>query len=114
MKRLAVMALIVAAWAVPNLAAETAAASGPRPTIRQRQRNQQKRIASGAASGQLTPRETAGLKQREAALNRTIRRDRKDGAGLTPAERRKIDRRQDRLSRDIYRQKHDNNTAAPK
>ena len=43
MKRLAVIVLIVAGWAAPNLAAAAAAAGGPRPTIRQRQREMSRR-----------------------------------------------------------------------
>ena len=75
--------------------------------IRKRQENQQDRIAHGVASGQLTPRETARLENREANLNRTIAKDRASGGHLSPAERRQINRRQNRLSRDIARQKHD-------
>jgi hypothetical protein len=75
--------------------------------IKQRQENQQDRIAQGVASGELTPRETARLERREANLNRTIARDRKTGGGLSPQERRRITRRQNSVSRDIRRQKHD-------
>ncbi len=78
-----------------------------KPTIRQRQKNQQKRIGEGVESGQLTPKETAKIEHQEAALNKEIRHDRKDGGGLTPKERRKINRQQDELSKEIYREKHD-------
>jgi len=77
-------------------------------TIRQRQRDQQWRIAGGIRSGELTPQETAKLERKEARLNREIRRDRTDGGGLTPQERHKITRQQNQLSRQIYREKHDN------
>jgi hypothetical protein len=76
-------------------------------TIRQRQENQQQRIGQGVGNGSLTAGETARLERQEAALNREIRRDRKDGGGLSRAERRKINRQQNRMSRKIYRQKHD-------
>lgn len=90
-------------------AGSAAAQSGDvQPTIRHRQRAQQRRIAQGIRSGQLTPGETAKLERREAALNREIRRDRRDGGGLSARERAKIDRQQNRLSRQIYREKHDN------
>ena len=75
--------------------------------IRKRQENQQDRIAQGVGSGQLTPRETARLENREANLNRTIRKDRATGGHLSAAERRQINRRQNRLSRDIAVQKRD-------
>jgi hypothetical protein len=77
-------------------------------TIHQRKENQQKRIAQGVKSGQLTPRETARLEHREARLNRETRRDRAaNGGKLTPAEKARVNRQQNRLSRDIYHQKHD-------
>lgn len=84
-----------------------------RATIRQRQINQQRRIAQGIHSGELTAREAARLERKEARLNREIRRDRADGGALTLKERRKIGRQQDRLSRQIYREKHDNQQARP-
>jgi hypothetical protein len=80
---------------------------GKKPTIRQRQRTQQKRVGQGIASGQLTAREGARLERKEARLTRQIARDRASGGKLTAGERRSINRRQNRLSRQIYRQKHD-------
>jgi hypothetical protein len=64
----------------------------------------------GIRSGQLTPKETAKLENKEAALNKEIRRDRKDGGELTVAERRKINRRQNRVTREIYQERHDGQT----
>lgn len=76
--------------------------------IRKRAENQQDRIAQGIKSGQLTPREAAGLERKEARLNREVRDMRQDNGGkLTPKERARINRQQNRLSRDIYREKHD-------
>ena len=75
--------------------------------IEKRKENQQDRIAQGVASGELTPKATARLETKEAALNKEIRRDRRDGGKLTRAERRKINRQQNALSRRIARQKHD-------
>ena len=75
--------------------------------IQERKENQQERIAQGVASGELTAAETARLEAREARLNRKIRKDRRDGAGLTAKERRQINRRQNQISRDIARQRHD-------
>ena len=76
------------------------------PIARHQARNQA-RINHGYRTGQLTRPEAARLQARDNAIQRTIRRDARDGRGLTFAERRKIDRRQDALSRDIARQKHD-------
>jgi hypothetical protein len=98
-----------AAWLVSALAAllsaRGAAADG---RIQTRRENQQKRIASGISSGQLTPRETGRLERREARLDSEIR-DMREGHGgsLTPRDRRIVDRQQNRLSRQIYRHKHD-------
>ena len=83
-------------------------------TIRQRQRNQQKRIGEGVEKGQLTPRETEKLEKQEGNLNKEIRHDRKTGGGLSKKERRQIDKKQDKLSREIYREKHDKDKAPPK
>ncbi|HXK09268.1 MAG TPA: hypothetical protein VMT70_06485 [Vicinamibacteria bacterium] len=75
--------------------------------IRERQENQQDRIAQGVRSGQLTAGETARLEGREAALNREIRTDRRaNGGTLTPQERQQVNRQQNRLSNQIYRAKH--------
>ena len=76
-------------------------------TIRQREINQQHRIANGIRSGQLTPRETARAERSEARINHQIRADRRaNGGRLTYGERRQINREQNRASRQIYREKH--------
>lgn len=76
--------------------------------IHERKENQQQRIANGVENGSLTPKETAHLENKEAALNKEIRTDRKaNGGNLTNNEKRQINRQQNRLSRNIYRQKHD-------
>lgn len=77
-------------------------------TIKDRRQRQQKRIAQGVESGQLTAKETAALKRKEAKLNKEIRDDREDHNGhLTGKERRQINRQQNKLSKDIYKDKHD-------
>jgi hypothetical protein len=79
--------------------------------ISDRAERQQRRIAQGIRSGQLTARESARLEGREARLLRDVRAMRRAGGGsLTPAERARVERRQDRISRSIYRQKHDART----
>ena len=76
-------------------------------TIHQRKENQQRRIAQGVRSGQLTPRETAHLERKEAALNRETRAMRQENGGkLTPREKALVNHQQNKLSRQIYRDKH--------
>ena len=78
-----------------------------RNTVNARQVEQQRRIAQGVGSGQLTPRETARLENREARVHREIRSERAANGGyLTGAERRQVNRQQDRMSNSIYRDKH--------
>ena len=98
-----------AALAAPALAQSADAAAGTAPpTIQQRKHIQQHRIAQGAASGSLTPRETVRLERQQAALNHEERNMRAaNGGTLTPSDRAKIQQQQNRLSRRIYRQKHD-------
>lgn len=75
--------------------------------IRQREVNQQDRIANGVANGSLTPHETANLENKEARLNHEIRQDRRqNGGNLTNKEKAQVNRQQNRLSRNIYRDKH--------
>ena len=78
--------------------------------IKQRKANQQKRIANGVKSGELTPHETARIERQESKLNKEVRRDRKDGGGLTIKEKAKINRQQNKVSKEIYNQKHDGQT----
>jgi hypothetical protein len=75
--------------------------------IENRKDRQEVRTNQGVRSGELTNKEAARLKARQANLNQKIRQDRKDGPGLTAAERARIEQRQDNISRDIYRQKND-------
>ena len=76
--------------------------------VDKRRENQQERIAQGVKSGQLTPRETAHLEGREAAIHKEVHNDRvANGGKLTPAEKAKVNRQENRTSRAIYRQKHD-------
>ena len=78
--------------------------------IHGRKVEQQKRIANGVASGNLSPRETARLENKEAKINKETRYDRKvNGGNLTNNEKKQINRQQNRVSKDIYKQKHDGN-----
>jgi hypothetical protein len=84
------------------------AAPGWSQTIKEREKNQQKRIAEGVKSGELTKKEALKLEKKEKKLHEQIQKDRADGRGLTPKERAKIERKQDKVSRQIYKEKHDN------
>jgi hypothetical protein len=76
-------------------------------TIHQRKVNQQKRIAQGVKSGQMTAHETAHVERQETHLNRETRHMRAENGGkLTRADKARVTRQQNHLSREIYRKKH--------
>ncbi len=90
----------------------TAAMQAQESEVHERKVNQQKRIANGVTSGQLTPKETARLENRQANLNKQIGADRKaNGGNLTNNEKKQINARQNKISKKIYNQKHDAQTA---
>ncbi len=79
--------------------------------IKDRKQNQQKRIAQGVKSGQLTPHETAHIENNESKINKEVRQDRKaNGGNLTNNEKAQVNRQQNRVSKEIYNQKHDGQT----
>ncbi len=81
----------------------TALMAAPQSTYR----NQQQRIGQGVKSGQLTPRETANLENKEHKINRETRVDKSlNGGHLTGAERANIGAQHQNLSRQIYTDKH--------
>lgn len=82
---------------------------GTQTATPKRAERQQKRIAQGVASGQLTPKETARLERQEARIDKDIARAEADGK-ITRQEAGKIEREQNRESRRIKRQKHDAQT----
>jgi len=103
MNRTKVM-LTIGTMAVALGAAVAARAEGP---IQQRKENQQRRIAQGIVSGQLTAGEATRLERGEAVLNHEIRAMRRaNGGTLTPGDRAVVNRQQNRLSGGIYRLKH--------
>lgn len=87
-------------------AAQAPADSTATPRIDQREVRQQQRIAEGAASGQLTPRETTRLEKREAKISADEAAAKADGK-VTRAERAHLRHEENRASRAIHRQKHD-------
>lgn len=82
-----------------------------RHDINQRKGTQQARIAQGARSGQLTPRETTRLERQEGRINREEHAMRAaDGGHLTAGDRHTLAAQQNRESQRIYNQKHDAQT----
>jgi len=80
-------------------------------SVNGRQFNQQGRIAQGVRSGELTPRETAHLENREANIHNEVHNDREaNGGKLTPQERQQVNRQQNSASKAIYRDKHNDKT----
>jgi hypothetical protein len=70
-------------------------------------KDENRRIHHGAANGQLTQREVAGLKMQEAHLRNEAMRYKINDGRIDRFERRDLKRDNRRLSRNIYRQKHD-------
>ena len=98
---------IAATLAVASLGTFAQAAVTPAtPRVDQREANQQARIANGAASGQLTPKETNRLEKEQAHINKVEAKDKADGK-VTKRERARLHRMQNHASKDIHAQKHD-------
>lgn len=77
-------------------------------TIRERELQQQQRIASGISNGTLSPAETVKLEKQEVALRSEIKADRAENDGkLTVDDRQEIQETQDQISRQIADAKHD-------
>jgi hypothetical protein len=77
-------------------------------TIRQRDKNQQKRIGNGISNGELTPGEAEQLEGQEHKLNKEVRQLRKeDGGQLSAADKAKVRGQEHKMSQEIYDQKHD-------
>ena len=76
------------------------------PVVKERQENQQKRIAEGVKDGELTAKETKHLEGREVKIQKDKKEAKADGV-ITRKERARLHREQNRASRAIYRQKHD-------
>lgn len=96
-------ALAIAALAGAS-AAFAQAPAGASQEVLQRQANQQQRIENGLKDGSLSTREAARLEKKEAALDRTVARDEKNG--LTPREARQINARENALSRQIHAERN--------
>lgn len=84
---------------------ETTATSNKTPVVTKRQKNQQKRIAKGVKSGELTAKETKHLEKEEAKIQHDKAVAKSDGT-VTKQERAKLQREENKASRDIYKKKH--------
>jgi hypothetical protein len=79
--------------------------------VNTREDRQQRRIAQGAKSGQMTPRESAHVERNEAKINHEVRADRAaNGGKLTAGEHRQVEHQQNMESRQIYNDKHNART----
>lgn len=76
-------------------------------SIDQRERRQQRRIADGVRSGELTRQEVKKLEKQQARIHRQEARAKSDGE-FTAKERARIQKKQNQASRQIYKEKHDN------
>jgi hypothetical protein len=83
-----------------------AMAQAAMPRVDQRQINQETRIDQGAASGSLTPRETARLAQGQQRVGNMEAQAKADGV-VTRQERAHLHHAQEVESHRIYAQKHD-------
>ena len=99
-------ALVIASFGAFAQTGEPTSSTPATPRVDQREANQQARIAQGAASGQLTPKETNRLEKEQAVVNKAEANAKADGT-VTKHERRRLHRLQEGASRDIHHQKHD-------
>ena len=102
--------LVATLLAAASISTFAQAAAPATPRVDQREANQQARIANGAASGQLTGKETVHLEREQAAINRAEAKAKADGT-VTKHERKRLHRMQNAASKDIHAQKHDAQTA---
>lgn len=83
-------------------------AGHPRVTqVNHRETNQQKRIASGAKSGKLTPKETKHLERGEKRLQKNEKKDMaKNNGHLTKKDQRQLNHEANHMSKAIAKDKH--------
>lgn len=91
------------------LASVQAQAQTATPNVSKRQVHQQKRIAEGVRSGELTARETVTLERQEAKIQADKRAAKADGV-VTSTERAKLQAEENRVSRHIRNKKHNQRT----
>jgi uncharacterized membrane protein YebE (DUF533 family) len=105
MKTAQIISGLLATGLIALIPVSTFAQEAATPNITKRQIQQQKRIADGVRSGELTAKETANLELREAKIQADKRAAKADGV-VTDAERAKLHAQENRTSRKIYRKKH--------
>ncbi|MBI3711910.1 MAG: hypothetical protein HY253_02965 [Burkholderiales bacterium] len=103
------MKTLIAAISLLALVSVNAQAQTATPNVTKRQEHQQKRIAEGVRSGELTARETANLERQEAKVQADKHAAKADGV-VTSAERAKLQAEENRTSRHIYNKKHNQRT----
>jgi len=70
---------------------------------------QQKQIAEGIKSGELTPEEVVRLEKRKAELERQIKEDRNaNGGKLTAEEHKQLEKERDDIGKKIHKDKTNN------
>jgi hypothetical protein len=75
--------------------------------VGQRRENQQDRVANGIRNGQLTPRETSNLENKEQGVNHEVAGMRQaNGGKLTAGDKAVVNHQQNKLSGQIYNKKH--------
>jgi hypothetical protein len=105
------LALAAALIALPCTSALAQTTHAERHHIAARKSDQQRRIAQGDRSGQLTPHETGRLEHQEAGINREEHGMRaEDNGHLTAQDRHTLAAQQNQESRRIYNDKHNNRT----
>jgi hypothetical protein len=100
--------LVAALAAAPAMTfAQTPAQAAQKQTIRQREFNQQRRIANGMRTGRLHARQAVRLERQQRSIHHQMRmmRARHNGR-LTMRDRRILSHRQNVASRRIFRAKH--------
>ncbi len=77
--------------------------------VKDREENQEDRIAQGIKSGELTAKEAGDLEKGEAKIERDREKALADGK-MTPKEKRKLNREENKESKKIYNKKHNHRT----
>jgi hypothetical protein len=100
--------LVAALAAAPAITfAQTPAPASQHQTIRQREFNQQRRIAHAMRTGQLRPRQVSRLERQQRSIRHEARMMRiRHNGRLTMRDRRILAHRQNVASRRIYRTRH--------
>ena len=81
-----------------------------RPTVNQREANQDQRIANGQRNGQMTSGEAARAERTQANIDQQVHNDRAaNGGTLTRQERQQVNHEQNKASKQINQENHNGN-----